>query len=482
MKRTIAFELFGYPHTGDALFDILDEVIQTYKLEKKIFSISFDNASNNTSAVQKLKIKYEPILNGVFYHSRCVAHIINLVVQHGLDVPEIKKVKEDFKKMLQDVFATSKRTRKEYEKLCKDLNKPCLGPNWDVPTRWNSTWKMFDSAIQQRATLELFHDGLVTKGLAKNEFPTLGWDSIVRLNELLEVFKSATTILSGVYYPTSSLVLKNLYFMCGKINDFQFAGNVYETMIAPMKAKFKKYFEQMPPAITCAAVLNPCLNVSGVEMLIENICFDLGLNDEDPDFSEKAIQHFKKCLEDMFDLYLVKYGSTSNIRQQMASVSSSSRFQNPDLNLYNNLRNVSSKRSRASTPSSELGRYMGTDFLATMLPEEFSNFDNLAWWKEKEAHFPVLAAMARDLLSVQASTVASESVFSLSGRILSVRRTRLTPTSLETCICLKDYLDATERIQDVTSLEDQLTIEEPIHLYEVSLAQAAPLSDDELDE
>jgi len=88
--------------------------------------------------------------------------------------------------------------------------------------------------------------------------------------------------------------------------------------------------------------------------------------------------------------------------------------------------------------------------------------------------------MARDLLSVQASTVASESAFSFSGRVLSVRRTRLTPTSLETCVCLKDYLDAAERVQDVTSLEDQLSIEEPIHAYEVATGKATPLSDDEL--
>nr|GEU97509.1 zinc finger BED domain-containing protein RICESLEEPER 2-like [Tanacetum cinerariifolium] len=42
-----------------------------------------------------------------------------------------------------------------------------------------------------------------------------------------------------------------------------------------------------------------------------------------------------------------------------------------------------------------------------MGPEEFTKFDILAWWKGRESLFPVLAAMARDLLSVQASTVAS---------------------------------------------------------------------------
>ncbi|GJV08389.1 zinc finger BED domain-containing protein RICESLEEPER 2-like protein [Tanacetum coccineum] len=45
--------------------------------------------------------------------------------------------------------------------------------------------------------------------------------------------------------------------------------------------------------------------------------------------------------------------------------------------------------------------------------------------------FPVLTRMAMDILSVQATSVASESTFSTSGRVLSIRRTRLTPASLE---------------------------------------------------
>nr|GEW94788.1 zinc finger BED domain-containing protein RICESLEEPER 2-like [Tanacetum cinerariifolium] len=40
------------------------------------------------------------------------------------------------------------------------------------------------------------------------------------------------------------------------------------------------------------------------------------------------------------------------------------------------------------------------------------------FWKEKETMFPVLSRMAMDLISVQASSVASESAFSTSGRVL----------------------------------------------------------------
>ena len=63
MKRTIAFELFGEQHTDNNLFHLLKWVITLYKLENKVISISFDNASNNTNAVPRLKLLLDPILD-----------------------------------------------------------------------------------------------------------------------------------------------------------------------------------------------------------------------------------------------------------------------------------------------------------------------------------------------------------------------------------------------------------------------------------
>ncbi|GJS92593.1 zinc finger BED domain-containing protein RICESLEEPER 2 [Tanacetum coccineum] len=100
--------------------------------------------------------------------------------------------------------------------------------------------------------------------------------------------------------------------------------------------------------------------------------------------------------------------------------------------------------------------------------------------KGRETQFPVLAAMARDLLSVQASTVASESAFSTSRRVLLIRRTRLTPTSLEMCIYLKDHLDEAERIQHIASVEDRLEYEGQLHDVEVTTGEANTIFNEEL--
>ena len=46
------------------------------------------------------------------------------------------------------------------------------------------------------------------------------------------------------------------------------------------------------------------------------------------------------------------------------------------------------------------------------------NFNILEWWKANAPKLPTLAKMARDVLTVPATTVASESTFSVGGRVL----------------------------------------------------------------
>ncbi|GJW13027.1 zinc finger BED domain-containing protein RICESLEEPER 2 [Tanacetum coccineum] len=189
----------------------------------------------------------------------------------------------------------------------------------------------------------------------------------------------------------------------------------------------RKYFENMPPIITYSAALNPCFNVSGVDYLIENISRDLEFHIDG--FATRTYQ--KKARND-------------------------------------------------PTMSSEYEQYLKADFVSHLHPKDFATFDVLGFWKAKENQFPVLSRMAMDILSVQASSVASESAFSTSGRLLTIRRTRLTPESLEMCMCLKDHLDAQERKQDTSPLELPLDVEEGVFNVEVQQNEATQLTDQEI--
>ncbi|GJR89410.1 choline transporter-like protein 2 [Tanacetum coccineum] len=77
-----------------------------------------------------------------------------------------------------------------------------------------------------------------------------------------------------------------------------------------------------------------------------------------------------------------------------------------NINLYNSLFEDATKRQRTSAPTSELGQYMATNFLITLRPKSLQPLD--IWLGGKKGNpILILSAMARDLLTVQASTVAS---------------------------------------------------------------------------
>ncbi|GJU60619.1 zinc finger BED domain-containing protein RICESLEEPER 2-like protein [Tanacetum coccineum] len=72
--------------------------------------------------------------------------------------------------------------------------------------------------------------------------------------------------------------------------------------------------------------------------------------------------------------------------------------------------------------SSEYERYVHSDFVTQLENNEFATFDLLGFWKAKESIFHVLSRMAMDIISVQATSVASESAFSTSGMLLTILR------------------------------------------------------------
>ena len=98
----------------------------------------------------------------------------------------------------------------------------------------------------------------------------------------------------------------------------------------------------------------------------------------------------------------------------------------------------------------ELDRYLEE------IPEKYTiEFDILEWWKINSTRYPVLSKVAKDVLAIPSSTVASESAFSTGGRTLDRFRSSLTPTTVEVLICCQDWLRNSKKpIQIEESIED----------------------------
>jgi len=65
-----------------------------------------------------------------------------------------------------------------------------------------------------------------------------------------------------------------------------------------------------------------------------------------------------------------------------------------------------------------------------------ADIDVLKWWRDNEGQLPQTAAVARRYLSVPATSVESERLFSATGRLISKLRTRLLPDNVEVLVFL----------------------------------------------
>jgi hypothetical protein len=68
------------------------------------------------------------------------------------------------------------------------------------------------------------------------------------------------------------------------------------------------------------------------------------------------------------------------------------------------------------------------------------DFDLLIWWKNNAFRYPILTEVARDVLAMPISTVASESAFSTEGRILDPFRSSLSPLTVEALVCTQNWI------------------------------------------
>lgn len=69
-----------------------------------------------------------------------------------------------------------------------------------------------------------------------------------------------------------------------------------------------------------------------------------------------------------------------------------------------------------------------------------TEYDVLSFWRVNSGKYPVLSTLAKDVLAVQVSSVASESAFSTSGRILEPSRSCLTHFMVEVLMCTEQWL------------------------------------------
>ncbi|KAI3958676.1 hypothetical protein MKW98_030341, partial [Papaver atlanticum] len=75
-------------HTGAKIDKVLSVKLLDWNIDRKIGSITLDNASTNEVVVRELLDKLKPnngfLLDGELFQVRCSAHVIAIIVDYGM--------------------------------------------------------------------------------------------------------------------------------------------------------------------------------------------------------------------------------------------------------------------------------------------------------------------------------------------------------------------------------------------------------------
>nr|KAJ0200833.1 hypothetical protein LSAT_V11C600322790 [Lactuca sativa] len=393
-KRIINFKELDSQRGEDIGKEVL-KCIQGWGI-KNVMTCTVDNASSNDKAIEFLKNKLPNLYNeGKHFHMRCMAHIINLNVRDRMNK------NDESVKCLQDAV---RYIRKSTQRIA--LFKKCMKAVGvestkflcnDCPTRWNSTYDLLKIAVDLEKAFYEYE--MEDRSFARDVVAPVSEDFVTcrAMVSFLEKFKVKTELVS-----TTSKPLANRFFgeVCGIYKHIRVwsKNKRFYSIGKDMIDTYEKYwgdFENLNDHMYFATILDPRMKTEFLRHVFETL-----INSNVP-FETGGSQDAVHIDDD--DDFVGDYFAQS----------------------------VNSSASKET----KLTRYLNEG-----QTQGVKDFDILVWWKNNASRYPILSRMAKDLLGIQISTVASESAFSTSGRIIDSYRANLSAPIIEALVCTQDWV------------------------------------------
>jgi hypothetical protein len=212
-------------HKGEDIGRAVETCLNSWGIDR-VMTITVDNASPNKEAIEYLRVQLsnnmlgDHILNGTYMHIRCVAHILNLVVSKGLE--EVGRSIDRIRFVVKFIRLSPMRTTR-FKVACEQVGyKTTRLLSLDVPTRWNSTYLMLDSACSLEKAFPKYNvfdpslNAEMDSKVLKSDGSKLGrlthhdWVEIKYVMSFLKVFFDMTVRISGSNYATSNMILDEI--------------------------------------------------------------------------------------------------------------------------------------------------------------------------------------------------------------------------------------------------------------------------------
>lgn len=277
------------------------------------------------------------------------------------------------------------------------------------------------------------------------------------LCKCLKRFDDITVLLSGTSYPTANLFYQSFAEVKALIREWCTSENeIISKMADSMNTKFEKYWKKSNVALAVAYFLDPRYRKRGVEYLMRKVYGPL--------IFRAKVEEFVVVVKKIYESYAAaSRKSDEPDKSSVNAEASKDDITEEDSDFQKFLYESNDGVDEGDT--TDLDKYMSEPPLKlTKTISIMDEFDILSWWKINGSSYPVLSLIARDILAMQASTVASESAFSFGGRVVDSFRSRLDPEMVEGLICTKDWVGSsrTDKKRKVESILKDLEVAEMV--------------------
>jgi len=354
---------------------------------------------------------------GAYNRLNCCAHMLNTVLRHVFDSKFLDAEDENNRKLLEPVtkLLSGAKSFVKFMKTSGEVNKLSKGLIQEVETRWNTRLAMLLSIHEQ-------WDEII------NEYGEDFWrlqnidiELLKQITEFLKPFKTASDELEGDIYPTIHKVLLYKVVLEKHINKYcNLEEDIYDSSVELNSTSIVKKL-----GIRAREIFNKKFIINRTH---EMACFLW------PNFKKLKMvsdENEKKRILNNIKLELLKMEIAQAQNDQ--NVESESIEDTAALNISQFSEWEDDAPKPKQSYEQEMDNYL-TCFVGNNVDTDILNF-----WKSQNEKFPLLSRLARQTLCIPASSASSERVFSVSGRIIEERRSRLKGETVDSLVFLHDF-------------------------------------------
>ena len=388
-------------HTANVCGKLLCDIAAEWEIEDKVLCIVTDRGRNIVKGVEE----HTPFLS-----TNCIAHIMQRGIAAGLKAASMDNVLAKCRKVVGH-FKHSPLQSSLLTEMAEQLQISNLCLIQDVTTRWFSGLAMAQRLLAQKEAVNAVLDNN-NKGELK--LTDADFSRLEQLVKLLTPLKEVSDFLGGDKYATGSCAVRAVY----KLELFLTPSEEEPIYIGSFKRAFNSYMTdniRIPPVLTVCAALDP---------RFKKLSF---LSQVDRD------QAYTCILNGM----IAHFGST------MAAISTHHDDGQVETTVNANVHSFleSDEENNADTADDNIGKRLEAELAAYRAsPQEPIGCDPIFYWSKAQQSYPNVAFQASKLLSIPATSVPCERLFSVAGLLVDKRRTSLTPEHVQQMLCLSSWL------------------------------------------